>query len=255
LAVLGTGVLPAQDHGSIVGNPFSTPEDVKAGAESFRSQCAACHGLKGDGGSNGPSLTTGTFRHGGSDEALFTTINKGVTGTPMVAFPLSGRDIWQLIAFIRSVNMGAATQNLKGNAAKGAEVFRANNCSRCHTVGSTGGLNGPDLTAVGSRRTVAQLQLAVVDPNAEVSPDYWALHARTKSGQEVRGRRMNEDMDTFQILEAGKLRSLRKSDLASFEIVHTSPMPSFKDKVAGGDLDDLVAYLASLKTESGEEVK
>jgi mono/diheme cytochrome c family protein len=38
-----------------------------------------------------------------------------------------------------------------------------------------------------------------------------------------------------------------KAELASFEIVRTSPMPSFKGKVQGADLEDLVAYLASLR--------
>ena len=31
--------------------------------------CARCHGAKGDGGQNGPSLTTGPWLHGGRDPA------------------------------------------------------------------------------------------------------------------------------------------------------------------------------------------
>jgi hypothetical protein len=60
---------------------------------------------------------------------------------------------------------------------------------------------------------------------------------------------MNEDMDSFQMLEpSGRLRSLMKSDLASYEIVRTSPMPSFKGKIQGAELEDLIAFLASLRT-------
>jgi mono/diheme cytochrome c family protein len=60
---------------------------------------------------------------------------------------------------------------------------------------------------------------------------------------------MNEDMDSFQIREAsGRLRSLWKADLAGYEIVRTSPMPAFKGKLQRDQLDDLIAYLASLRT-------
>ena len=60
-------------------------------------------------------------------------------------------------------------------------------------------------------------------------------------------------MDSFQIREAqSRLRSLHKSDLASFEVIRKSPMPSFKTKLSAGDLQDLVAYLASLRAPAAE---
>ena len=124
----------------------------------------------------------------------------------------------------------------------------ASGCVRCHTVGTTGGLSGPDLSEIGSHRSLAQLESAVLDPSAEVAPDYWSLRARTKTGESITGIRMNEDMDSFQLLESsGRLRSLMKADLATFEIVRTSPMPSFKGKLQGAALEDLIAYLASLR--------
>jgi hypothetical protein len=67
---------------------------------------------------------------------------------------------------------------------------------------------------------------------------------------------MNEDMDSIQIRESqGQLRSLRKSDLASFEIVRKSPMPSFKGNLSATDLQNLIAYLASQRTIEAEGVK
>ena len=243
----------AQNHGSITGNPFTTPADRESGAQSFKSQCAACHGPGGAGASAGPDMTTGAFRHGGSDEALFRTITKGVAGTPMVGFNLNGREVWQLITYLRYVSIGRAAERAKGNPAHGAQVFGASGCARCHMAGEVGGLAGPDLNEIGSRRSLAQLESSIVDPNAEVSPDYWTLRARTKAGQTITGTRLNEDMDSFQLLESGKLRTIMKADLASFEIVRPSPMPSFKGKLQEADLEDLVAYLASLR--SREEAK
>ena len=252
LFVFTLPVLQAQ-HGSNITNPFSSPEDLAAGRQSFRSQCAACHGLDGSGGAAGPDLSTGVFKHGGSDAALFQVINKGVPGTPMVGFALGGREVWQLITFLRSLAIGKGAEQAKGDPKKGMQVFSASDCGRCHTAALPGGLAGPDLSEIGSRRSLAQLVSAVIDPNADVSPDYWSLRARTKSGQTINGIRMNEDMDSIQILESGKLRSLWKADLANFEIVRTSPMPSFKDKLQPAEVENLVAYLASLRTPAKPE--
>ena len=249
LILTSLATLGAQDHGSIIGNPFSTPADRLAGGKAFRTACAACHGLEGAGGSNGPSLTTGAFKRGGSDEALFRTITKGVPDTAMAAFPLDGREVWQLIAFIRFLNVGKGSEQAKGDPAHGAQVFAASGCAKCHTAGAAGGFTGPDLSEIGSRRSLAQLERSVLDPNYDVSPDYWTLRARTKSGQAISGIRLNEDMDCFQIREpSGRLLSLWKADLASHEIIHTSPMPDFKDKLKPGEVQDVVAYLANLKT-------
>jgi len=255
LCCCGTGWLGAQDHTNVISNPFATSEDIVAGERSFRSQCAACHGPDASGAA-GPSLTTGTFRHGDSDEALFVTITKGVTGTPMVAFKLDGREVWQLISFLRSANVGKAAGQAPGNPGKGAQIFTENGCAQCHTAGKPGGFSGPDLTDIGSRRSLVQLETALLNPNAEVDPDYWSLRARTKTGQTISGIRMNEDTDSFQILDSSRrLLSIWKADLASYEIVRTSPMPSFKGKLQSSDLGDLVAYLASLRAQPSREAQ
>ena len=245
----------AQDHTNVIRNPFSTPDDLAAGERSFRSQCAACHGQDASGAA-GPSLTTGTFRHGSSDEALFATITKGVPGTPMVAFKLDGREVWQLISFLRSANVAKGAGQAPGNPGRGAQIFNDNGCAQCHTASKPGGFVGPDLTDIASRRSLVQLETALLDPNAEVDPDYWSLRARTKTGQTITGIRMNEDTDSFQILDSSRrLLSIWKADLASYEIVRTSPMPSFKGKLNSSDLEDLVAYLLSLGAQAPREVQ
>jgi hypothetical protein len=45
----------------------------------------------------------------------------------------------------------------------------------------------------------------------------------------------------------GRLRSLLKSDLKQLEVLTTSRMPSYKDKLSADELSDLVAYLLTLK--------
>ena len=74
------------------------------------------------------------------------------------------------------------------------------------------------------------------------------IHAVTKDGKVITGRRLNEDTYTVQLIDAQEhLVSLDKSDLREFTILKTSGMPSYKDKLSAKDVADLVAYLLSLK--------
>jgi len=180
LVLPGVVNLPAQDHGSISGNPFSTTQDAEAGSRFFRSQCAACHGLDAAGGAVGPSLVTGTFKHGGSDEALFATITRGIPGTAMVGFQINGREVWQMVSFLRSIMIAKAAGEAGGDPAKGAGVFDGNGCARCHTAssGNVGGYTGPDLSEIGSRRSLSSLESSILDPDADVAPEFWTVRAR-----------------------------------------------------------------------------
>ncbi len=218
-----------------------------AGSKLYRSQCASCHGLEGAGAGAAPSLTSGSFRHGGSDEAFFRVISKGVPGTAMPGFAFTGLQIWQLVTHVRSLGIVHGASQAKGDPQSGATVFRAD-CSGCHMVKGEGGLRAPDLTWIGSRRTIADLQKALLDPDAEVAPQYWSVIAKTSAGQMLRGIRLNEDTYSIQLrLNEGKLVSLPKQDLQEVEMVRRSPMPSFANKLSATQLADVTAYLVSLR--------
>ena len=235
-------------HGSINAvNPYTGPEHAAAGAGLFKAQCAGCHGPDGSGTGQGVSLVSGTFRRGGSDEALFETITKGVPGTSMPGFALSGLQVWQLVTNIRALNIARGAGDTKGDAKAGFEIFRAS-CSGCHMVTGEGGLSGPDLSGIGSRRTEADLRAAVLEPDARVSAEYWSMAVRTSSGKQLRGIRLNEDTYSIQLRDpAGKLMSIPKSDVANSELIRRSPMPAFAGKLSDEQLTNLIAYLTRLR--------
>lgn len=248
-ALLATSAIPAAaQHGSVnASNPYNSPADLAAGMKIFRTRCAGCHGPDGAGGS-GPDLTTGNMRHGASDDAIFQSIAKGVAGTPMPAFDLNGREVWQLVTYVRSVGEGKAAAKAKGNAIRGGEIYKNAGCAKCHAIKGEGGQLGPDLSDVGARRSLGHLYGAVRRPDEEVPLEYWSLRGRTKTGRSVSGIRLNEDTFSFQILDSsGKLQSVAKADLAEHQVVRTSPMPSFESKLQAPQLDDLIAWLASLR--------
>jgi putative heme-binding domain-containing protein len=242
LILFTTSLLPAQT------NPRTSPEDVAAGAKTFRGHCAPCHGLNAVGG-RGPNLAAGVFYHGNSDVALLNNISDGIAGTEMPGLFYSPDRVWQIVAYLRSLNASASKPG--GDPARGASLFRAK-CTQCHRVAGEGGRLGPDLTNIGASRSVAHLRQAIVDPNADVRERYWVVSLTTKEGKTLTGFVMNEDTYTVQFMDMNEqLHSLEKAGLSNYKVEKVSKMPSFREALKDKELDDLVAYLWALRPKEG----
>ena len=140
-------------------------DDVKIGQEYYRLRCAECHGGVGEGG-RGPNLAAGVFYHGGEDQDVFDTIRNGIRGTEMPGFGSSDERLWQVVAFIRSLNLAATPEEASGDATRGEALFQGKgDCLSCHRVGLEGGFSGPDLGSIGSRRSLEHLRTSMFDPN------------------------------------------------------------------------------------------
>src|SRR5215204_3182989 len=135
-------------------NPLEgNPDAILAGMGGYRVRCADCHGTDGR-GVRGPDITQ-VWSTGRSDEGLFNTIRRGVPNSEMPAFAApraSDRDIWQMLAYLKTLATPALTEAPRGNAENGAKVFRTM-CVACHKVNGTGGRLGPDLSRIGSARS------------------------------------------------------------------------------------------------------
>ncbi len=240
--------IAAQHSDADLKNPFQSAVDRTHGGAFFQSQCASCHGIDGKGGASGPNLASGTFRHASNDEGLFRLITKGVPGTSMPGFSMNGREIWQIVAYIRSLSANRSSANSTGNPQAGLQVFESKGCLNCHWLNGAGAARGLDLSAIGSRLNAADLQVALNDPSSEVAPEYWTWQATTKVGTTLRGQRLNEDTFSLQILDrAGRLRSVVKAELQSQSLDHASPMPSFRETLSDAQRVDLIAYLTTLQ--------
>jgi cytochrome c oxidase cbb3-type subunit III len=245
-----TAVLSAQ-----VRNPHTSREDVAAGARSYRSHCAECHGLKGEGG-RGPDLTRGEYRHGSSDAALFKTISVGIPGTQMPGIYYEDVQIWELVAFVRALAAPGPPQPIKGTSAAGERLFIGKaGCAGCHMIQGRGGRSGPDLSFIGSSRNPQHLRTSLLKPSEEFPIQWWTAQAEDNQGNRYSGVRLNEDTYTIQLLDAQRdLISLQKADLRSLRVENkVSPMPSYEGRLTDQELDDLVAYLYSLRRKAREE--
>ncbi|HUQ90908.1 MAG TPA: c-type cytochrome [Bryobacteraceae bacterium] len=232
-----------------VRNPHSSPADVAAGARSYRSHCAECHGRKGEGG-RGPDLTRGEYRHGSSEAALFKTIDDGIPGTGMPGIYFEDVQIWQLVAFVRTLASPAAQQTVAGSRSHGEQLFFGKaGCAGCHMVQGRGGRSGPDLSFIGSARVPQHLRRSLLKPSEEFPIEWWTVQAEDSAGNRYQGIRLNEDTYSIQLLDQnGELLTLPKAALRQFQAESKqSPMPSYEGKLTTSELDDVVAYLYSLQ--------
>ena len=230
-------------------NPFEgKPDAVSNGGAMFRTRCAGCHGPDAH-GYLGPDLT-GFWGAGGTDDRMFDIVRKCIPGTEMIAADparVLDRDIWQVMAYIRTLNavpVAAPT----GDAANGAQVFRTN-CSSCHMVNARGGQLGPDLSRIGSARPRAGLQGKLRGTSTFIRPGYEPVTLVTKSGERIRGVRKNEDEFSIQIMDMReRLQGYLKDNLTEFRVEKQSVMPVYgPDRLNDRDLNDLLQYLAGLR--------
>jgi cytochrome c oxidase cbb3-type subunit 3 len=254
-----TVALRAQDK-----NPFAgDAKAAKLGEFQFRANCAFCHGLGARGGGRGPDLTRAQKRHGNSDADIFRTINEGVPGTAMPpngatqqGVGMTEEEIWQVISYIRSVQVKAPAQPL-GNAAHGKELFYGTaGCSMCHMVRGKGGRLGPDLSTTGSARSTDYIVESVRVPSRrlaqgiseamkEFSQEYETVTVVTADGTKYMGVVLNEDHFTLQMMDTREnLHLFEKDRLRSYEKSRESLMMAYDQKMLSDkELQDIIAYL------------
>jgi cytochrome c oxidase cbb3-type subunit 3 len=243
-------------------NPLAgDPKAVTQGAVLFRQECVFCHGVAARGGMRGPDLTTASWSHGGSDADLAATISGGVPGTAMPPNKLTDDEIWQIVAYLRTLQQPIAST--AGDQRRGEALFFGTaRCSSCHIVNGRGGRLGPELTTVGSARSRAYLVESIRQPGRQltqnrafgefVSLKYDTVTAVTADGRTIVGVPMNEDTFTIQVMDASeRVHSLDKKSLKSLRHEDRSLMPSYDESaLSAAALDDLVAYMQSLRSTS-----
>jgi cytochrome c oxidase cbb3-type subunit 3 len=248
-AVLSAGLCAAQGRT----NPFANdPKAIGDGKPMFSLRCAPCHGRNADGG-RAPDLTRGAYSVGDTDEDLYTVIAEGAAGTEMPDFlaRIGSDNVWRLVTYIRSLSKQDSAQ-VHGNVDSGKTLYTGKGqCAQCHAINGQGGRMGPDLTRVGRQRSLKYLRESLVDPNADLTPGFNTITVVTKSGKKIVGVQKNFDTFSAQLIDmSGTYYSFMTSDVASITREYKSMMPAYKTTFNETQLNDLLAYLGTLRGEA-----
>ena len=188
------------------------------GAQVYAASCFVCHGGVGNGKGPGAAnlstpardFTDEDWMSSQSDGVFYSSIQRGVPGTPMPAFAgrLTERQIWAVTAYIRGfsprVELQTASDRGKGSAdqrLRGRKVFEAQ-CAGCH------GQQG-----LGDGEAAASLDT----PPRNLADGDW-----------LSGRSDDQLRNTI-----------------SQGVPHTA-MPGFYEELTGVEMDSVVAYLREL---------
>jgi len=229
-------------------------EEMLKGKSLFMIHCSRCHGVLGNGGT-GPSLARPYLPRASTDEKLSVIIASGINGTAMPGnWALQKNDIEAVVTYVRSL-AGNDPDSPAGDAIRGKELFSESICGTCHMVSGEGGSVGPDLTLVGQRRGRHFMTSAITHPGQSKIKDgngfykFLMVRLTLKDGSNVAGMRVNEDTFSIQIRDAdNKFHTYSKSEISSIDkMFEQSIMPSFADQFSEEEINDIVAYLTSLK--------
>jgi len=231
-------------------NALAQAPDPSVGKKIFESQCALCHAQTGTGG-RGPSLQRPKLAHAPDDEALWKVIGEGIPPEMPGAWQLSPREVYSVAAYVRSLG-AIPPESLPGDPSQGERVFQSKGCVGCHMIDGKGDGFGPELTDIGAKRNGAHLRQAILRPATLLPEGFLYLSVVTRAGATVKGIRVNEDSFNIQVKDArGQFHSFAKSDLKELKrLRNETPMPSYEGSLKPAELDNLVAYLASLKGKS-----
>ncbi len=225
-----------------------TDADRERGEKLFEAHCARCHSVGGTGG-EGPALTRPTLRRAADHSALVALIRLGIVGTEMPANSMLSEDeAWQIAGYVRSLGR-VEIGPLPGDPSNGRTLYDEQGCEACHILRGQGRGIGPELTDIGIRRGADHLRQALMDPAAVIADDYLMVRVRTADGRTLRGLRLNEDAFTIQLRDAdNRLHSFDKAEIQALRKEPGSTvMISYARRLSKRELDDLVAWLASLR--------
>ncbi len=220
--------------------------DFEEGHKKFESLCAPCHGADGTGGQRGPSIVDARRIRLRGEAELRELIVKGVPASGMPGFALPGPDLDRLTRFVRGLLAPASSHPVPGDIADGEAFFTGEGkCVSCHMVNGKGGSVGPDLTDLGNRRKLREIEQAIDSPGAWIAPGYGAVSATLRDGRTLRGLARNQSNFDLQLQTLdGRLHLLGRKDLTSVTRDTASLMPPLK--ITDTRRANLLAFLTRL---------
>lgn len=140
-----------------------------------------------------------------------------------------------------------AMSELEGDASEGRTVF-IENCSICHKLEDTGYDLGPNLAAFAARGSDAILE-NVLNPNAEINPDYVNYLVKTEDGRTLTGVIAEQTANSVTLSPGGGVEQrVPRSEIESMRSTGRSLMPeNMESAISPEQMADLIEYLTTVQ--------
>lgn len=139
-----------------------------------------------------------------------------------------------------------------GDASAGRLVFfkyEQASCGKCHRVDGEGGLIGPDLSKIGDKTTEEIIE-SILEPSRKITEGYSTLIVSTLDGQIVAGVLRENSEEKIVLVDAeGKQTNILQDDVDETQPGLSAMPATYGESLTRQQLQDLVAYLKSLRTE------
>lgn len=138
---------------------------------------------------------------------------------------------------------------LKGDAAKGQQMYLQAGCVACHRVKGQFVDFGPDLSQIGGKLSAEGLFTAILYPSAAIEHSFIGQQITTKEGQTLLGYAISETDEELTLrIAGGASQVVKKASITKKEEMKQSLMPPGLAATIGAQgLADLVAWLQALK--------
>lgn len=132
---------------------------------------------------------------------------------------------------------------VRGDAARGRDVFLAH-CSQCHQMEGADGVDfGPDLATVGHWSPQALL-VKILNPGRSVADGYELWVVRKTNGESVSGVMASETEAAVTFRNAGGAdMRIPRSEIDSITATSASVMPGFERLITEEEMADLLAFI------------
>ncbi len=225
---------------------FAAAASAQDGKQFFASLCAGCHGADGTGGERGPTIVGRGDARIRTEAEIRDIIRKGNLQGGMPAFNLPAKRIQLIAAFVHSLRPAANDTAPAGDVAAGESFFQGKgNCTSCHRVNGRGGWIGPDLSEIGAKSSLAEIEQALRSPGDRHTPGYTPAMVRLRDGRAIRGLLKNESSFDVQLQSLdGQMHLLDAGAVVAIEREKKSLMPPVTADET--EFRNLVAYLSRL---------
>ncbi|MCA8950747.1 MAG: HEAT repeat domain-containing protein [Planctomycetes bacterium] len=142
-----------------------------------------------------------------------------------------------------------------GDRGAGRRIFfdnEATRCTRCHTLGGSGGNAGPVLDAIGKQRDRAYLLEALITPSAKIAEGFGSTTVELHNGDIHAGFVTKDSGGALTIVDVdGKATDIAWDRIKAKTPSGTSAMPPMGGPLNRRQIRDLIAFLAAQRKDTG----